>query len=401
MRSTPSLLIIGGEASADSHGARVMAALRRRYPELHVFGVGGREMRAEGMEVVAPAEDMAVAGLTEVLRALPRIIGIRNRLLRAADTHRPMAAILIDHPDFNLRLAKHLKQRGIPVIYFISPQVWAWRRRRVETIRRLVDKMLVILPFEEEFYASHGVSAEFVGHPLVEELRDAPGKDEARIDLGLPLSEGPILALLPGSRRKEVTRHLPIMMRAIELLRERYPSLEVVVPVASTIPRELIEPLVDSPAGSSRGRVRLVDGRATEVLAAADAAVVCSGTASLQAALLAKPIVVVYRVSWLTYQILRRMIRVAHIAMINLIAGRELVPELIQNTFTPRNVYRAVVDLIDDRDKRRELVGELESIRERLGRGRGAERVAEVVASFIGPERQLPAGEIRGTPGET
>ncbi len=387
-----SLLIIGGEASADGHGARVMRSLRERHPDLHIFGVGGAEMREVGMEIVAPAEDMAVAGLTEVLFALPRIIRIRNRLLDAVDRHRPDAAVLIDHPDFNLRLAKKLKARGIPVIYFISPQVWAWRQGRVNTIRKLVDRMLVILPFEEEFYAQHGVDAEFVGHPLVEELADAPQKDEARISLGLPLSEGPVLALLPGSRRKEVTRHLPIMLESTRLLRERYPSLEVVVPVASTIPRELIDPIVHAHGG----KVRLVEGRATDVLAAADAAVVCSGTASLQAALLAKPIVVVYRVSWLTYQILRRMIKVAHIAMINLIAGRALVPELIQNSFTPRNVYDSVVELFDNRDRRDALVRELSEIRDRMGRGKGAARVAEVVSGYIGPERQLTAGEPRG-----
>ncbi|MEO1481180.1 MAG: lipid-A-disaccharide synthase [Myxococcota bacterium] len=385
--NSDSLLIIGGEASADSHGARVMTKLRSLYPDLHIFGVGGSEMRAVGMEVIAPAEDMAVAGLTEVLWALPRIIRIRNRLLAAVDRLKPKAAVLIDHPDFNLRLARKLKARGVKVVYFISPQVWAWREKRVNTIRALVDRMLVILPFEEEFYAKHGVNAEFVGHPLVEELESAPAQEAARIDLGLPLSEGPIVALLPGSRRKEVTRHLPVMLESVRLLRERYPSLEAVLPIASTIPKSLIEPMIGT------HKVRIVDGQAIDVLSAADAAVVASGTASLQAALLAKPIVVVYRVSWLTYQILRRMIRVAHIAMINLIAGRALVPELIQNTFTPRNVYDAVVDLIDNRDKRKELVAELSAIRDRLGRGKGAERVAEVVAGYIGPERQLSAGE--------
>ena len=247
--------------------------------------------------------------------------------------------------------------------------------------------MLVILPFEEEFYSQHGVDAEFVGHPLVEELEDAPEKDAARISLGLPLSEGPVLALLPGSRKKEVTRHLPIMLEGAKLLRERYPSLEVVVPIASTIPHALIDPMIHA----HRGKVRLVDGHAIDVLAASDAVVVASGTASLQAALLTKPIVVVYRVSWLTYQILRRMIKVAHIAMINLIAGRGLVPELIQNSFTARNVYASVVELIDNRSKRDALVKELVDIRERLGRGRGALRVAEVVSGYIGPERQLAA----------
>lgn len=392
-----SLLIVGGEASADHHGARVMRALRRQIPSLHIFGVGGQDMRREGMEVVAEAEQMAVAGLTEVLLALPRIIGIQRRLLRAVDHHRPSTAVLIDHPDFNLRLARNLKKRGISVVYFISPQVWAWRQSRIEVIQKVVDKMLVILPFEEGFYARHGVAAEFVGHPLVEELRDAPTQEAARVELGLPLSEGPVIALLPGSRRQEIRRHLPVMLAGVEKLRERYPSLEAVVPLASTLSRELVDPLL----AGHQVPVRIVDGHAIEVLAAADAAVVCSGTASLQAALLEKPIVVVYRVSWLSYQILRRMVSVAHIAMVNLIAGRELIPELIQNHFTPAQVYRTVVALLDDSERRNTLVAELRSIREQLGRGGGAERVAEVAMSYIGPDRRLPPhpptpGEQRG-----
>lgn len=383
--SKHSLLIIGGEASADHHGARVMQSLRTMDPNLHIFGVGGAEMRKEGMEVIAPAEDMAVAGLTEVLWALPRIFAIRNRLLAAVDTFCPKAAVLIDHPDFNLRLARKLKTRGVRVIYFISPQVWAWRQGRVRTIRKLVDHMLVILPFEAEFYAKHGVEAEFVGHPLIEELQSAPTSDAARKQLALAPTHGPVVALLPGSRRKEVSRHLPIMLESVRLLRERYPKLEAVIPIANTIPKKMVETLIrlHDARNQTHANVRLIDSQAIEAMSAADAIVVASGTASLQAALLAKPIVVVYRVSWLTHQILRRMIQVAHIAMVNLIAGRALVPELIQNMFTPQNVYSTVVELLEDREQRKELVHELGEIRKRLAQGKGAKRVAEVVATCL------------------
>lgn len=389
----PSLLIVGGEASADLHGAKVLRALRELRPDVRPFGVGGEAMRAEGLDLIAPAEDMAVAGITEVLWALPRILGIRRRLLAAARERRPQVAVLIDHPDFNLRLAKKLKAMGTKVVYFISPQVWAWRQGRVKTIEKLVDKMMVILPFEEAFYAAHGVAAEFVGHPLVDELDGTQPRDAARIDLGVSLSEGPVVAMLPGSRAKEVSKHLPVMLRTAELLRERYPTVEVLIPIASTLPRAL----VDAMLSRSGAKVRVYTGRALVILSSADAAVVASGTASLQAGLLTTPLVVVYRVSWLTYQILRRMVKVAHIAMVNLIAGREVVPELIQGEFNAPNVYQNLVAILDDDERRTKMRRELGEVRDTLGRGRGATRVAEVAASMFDPSHQLPAGKLSDT----
>ena len=297
MTESNSVLIVAGEASADLHGARVMSALAARRSDVHVFGVGGAAMRAAGLDAVVRAEELSVAGLTEVLLALPRILGILRMLARLAAERRPAVAILIDMPDFNLRLAKRLKALGIPVVYYISPQLWAWRPKRVAQIRAHVDRMLVILPFEEEFYRRHEVPAEFVGHPLVEELPPPRERQAARTDLGFVGTRGPVIALLPGSRKQEIARHLPLMLAALQLLRQTIPTAQALIPIASTIPRALVEAMV----ARSGVEVTLLDGHATEVLSAADVAVVCSGTATLQTALLLRPMVVVYRVSALTY----------------------------------------------------------------------------------------------------
>lgn len=379
------VLIVAGEASADHHGAALVRELKALRPDVQCFGVGGKHMRELGFDCVARAEDMAVAGLTEVLWALPRLLGIASALTKAAMERRPDVAVLIDHPDFNLRLAKRLKALGIRVVYYISPQVWAWRQSRVEVIRQRVDEMLVILPFEQAFYEKHGVRAQFVGHPFVEELPKDPDRGEARTSLALAPGNGPMVALLPGSRRKEVSRHLPIMLQAMRLLRETIPNARVLIPVASTIDRATIEAEVER----SGVDAQVIDGHATEVISAADAAVVCSGTATLQTALLKRPMVVVYRVSWLTYQILKRMIKVAHIAIVNLIAGRALVPELIQDAFTAENVAQHIRGLLADHTARESVEAELSQLRERLGDGATAQKVARVVVTYLTPAKAI------------
>ncbi len=379
MTKSHSMMIVAGEASADLHGAEVVAELNKRAPDLKIFGVGGQEMRAHQFEALVPAEEMSLAGLTEVLMGLPRMFKIMGQLTQAAQTRRPDVVMLIDLPDFNIRLAKRLKKLGIPVVYYISPQIWAWRQGRVEQIRRFVDKMLVILPFEQEFYKKHNVEVEFVGHPLVEELSHAPTQDLARTELGLNQAAGPIVALLPGSRHKEVSRHLPIMLRAIGLLRRDKPNLRALIPVASTISEVWVEKLVQD-AGVE---AEVVDGKAVEVVSACDAAVVCSGTSTLQTALLHKPMVVVYKVSWFTHFILKRLVKVANIALVNLIAGKELVTELVQNTFTPPRLKNELKSILENPEKQRDLKKGFEQLRSSLGDGAVASRVADAITEFI------------------
>lgn len=376
---TPSILMVAGEASADQHGAKVLSKLRAVRSDVQVFGIGGESMREAGLTPIARAEDISVAGLTEVLFALPRIYRIMGQLTAAAAERRPAAAVLLDLPDFNLRLAARLRKLGIPVIYYISPQVWAWRPKRVEAIKRLVDKMLVILPFEEDFYRQHGVDAEFVGHPLVEDLPAPTAPNQARTASGLVPTSGPVVALLPGSRAKEVSRHLPLMLQGLAELRQSVPELRALLPVASTIERSQIDALVTA-SGES---VTVLDGRASEALQAADVALVCSGTATLQTALLERPMVVVYRVSWLTFQILRRLVRVAHIALVNLIAGHKLVPELVQGEFTALNVAEELRRLLLDAEHHKKVKQQLHRMRDQLGSQGAADRVATVTASYL------------------
>ncbi len=379
MTTGPSILIVAGEASADLHGAKVMAALKAHRPDAQVFGIGGSAMRAEGLDAIAHAEQISVAGLTEVLFALPRVLGIMRRLLKAASERRPSVAILIDLPDFNMRVAKRLKKLGVPVVYYISPQIWAWRQGRIKQIKELVSQMLVVLPFEQSFYTERGVRARFVGHPLVEELPAQANRGDSRDALGLPSSQGPVVAVLPGSRMQEVNRHLPTMLQALQLLKRRFPDLVAVLPIASTIPRALIDKMVEKVTVP----ITLVEGRSTEALVASDAAIVCSGTATLQTALLSRPMVVVYRVSWLTYHILKRLIKVAHISLVNLIAGHTVVPELVQHEFTAARVEKELSTLLADSVTRVRLNQDFANVRKQLGGVGTAQRVAEVLETYL------------------
>ncbi len=380
------MMIVAGEASADLHGAHVVSEVNRRFPELTVFGAGGAAMRETVFEELVPAESMSLAGLTEVLMGLPRMFRIMRQLVAAARERRPAVAVLIDLPDFNLRLAKRPKKLDIPVVYYISPQLWAWRRGRVEQVRKYIDKMLVILPFEKPFYEEHAVEVEFVGHPLVEELEDAPNQEAARNQLGIAPNGSPVVAVLPGSRLKEVSRNLPTMLEGMHLVAKRIPDVRVLIPVASTVPVDLITTIVQS----ARVDVKIVEGQAVEVVRAADAAVVCSGTSTLQTALLARPMVVVYRVSWLTYAILRRLVKVAHIALVNLVAGRRLVPELIQDAFTPKRIEQELLPLLQNSELRHELDEAFHRLRDGLGTGSVSGRVVDALEEYIAPRGQQP-----------
>ncbi len=376
-------MVIAGEASADMHGAAMLEQLATGSNPPAAFGVGGKAMRARGFEAIIGAESFSVAGLTEVILALPAMWWRMRRLVREAKRRRPAVAVLLDLPDFNLPLARRLKSLGIPVVYYISPQLWAWRRGRIKTIAKYVDRMLCILPFERDLYSDAGVSADFVGHPLVEEVPRPEDLNRLSIrkSLGLPGEESTVVALLPGSRKKEVERHLPLMLATTNELQRHYPQLEAILPVASTVERGLVERLltearIDVPT-------TVVDGQSNEALAAADVALVCSGTSTLQAALLHKPMVIVYRVSFLTYSLLRRLVKVTHIGLVNLIAGRALVPELVQGAFTPSAAATALRRLLSDQPAREKLQRELAELRQSLGKGPVAARVAGEVRAFL------------------
>ncbi len=373
------ILIVAGEASADLHAARALEELRRLRPEVRAFGVGGPRLREAGLEALAPAEDISVMGFAEVIPRLPRILGILRALRRAAAERRPRAALLVDLPDFNLRLATKLKKLGIPVVYYVSPTIWAWRPGRAKKIAKVVDRMLCILPFEERFYEGTGVSARFVGHPLAE--RPPPGSPQRyREELGLPAARTTV-ALVPGSRPSELRRIFPAMLLAAERIRAVHADAQFVVPVAPTLAREQLAPYL---AGHGTIEVKLVDGRTEEVVGASDAALVKSGTSTLETALMLRPMVVVYRLSWLSYLVGRLLVRIAHFALVNILAGRGLVPELLQREANPERMAAEIERLLGDRVAREAQLQGLREVRASLGEPGAARRVAEEVARAMG-----------------
>ncbi len=372
LHAAPEILIVALEASADLHGAAVLRELQALRPGLRAFGAGGPRMRDCGFEALVRAEDHSVMGIAEVLPALPRILETMDLLREAARDRRPEAALLIDSPDFNLRLARALHRLRIPVAYFIGPAVWAWRRYRVRQIARDVARMLVILPFEARFYLDHRVPAVYVGNPLADAHRGRAGGGDRALRGAL--------ALLPGSRPQEIRRIWPAMLAAARLLRDRHPGLRLVLPVAPTIDRALLGEVPD---------VELVDGRAPQVLEQADAAIVASGTATLEAALALAPLVVVYRTSWLSWIVGRLLVRVRFISLVNLLAGRAVVPELLQGACTAQSIAAAVEPLLSSTPTRAAQIEALRAIRAELapaGSAGAARRAAEeVLALAEGP----------------
>jgi len=373
------ILIVAGEASADLHAAHALDELKRLRPGVRAFGVGGPRLRAAGLEALAPAEEISVMGLAEVIPRIPRILGILRALARAAAERRPAAALLVDLPDFNLRLAAKLKKLGIPVVYYVSPTIWAWRPGRAKKIAKVVDRMLCILPFEERFYEGTGVSARFVGHPFAE--RPAPAAPERyREELGLPTARTTV-ALVPGSRPSELRRIFPAMLAAAERIRAARPDVQFVVPIAPTLAREQLAPYL---AAHDTIEVKLVDGRAEDVVGASDAALVKSGTSTLEAALMLRPMVVVYKLSWLTYLVGRLLVRIAHFALVNILAGRGLVPELLQRQASPERMAAEIERLLGDRAAREAQLEGLRAVRASLGEPGAARRVAEEIAQAMG-----------------
>jgi lipid-A-disaccharide synthase len=373
----PRLLVSSGETSGDLYGAELVRHLTPARGPLDVFGLGGDLLAAQGSRLVAHARDLAVVGLFEVVTHLRRIRRVFKSLLAEVDQQRPDAAVLIDYPDFNLRLAKELHRRAIPVIYYVSPQVWAWRRGRVRAIRDTVARMLVIFPFEEALYREAGVPVSFVGHPLVDRVRKDP--DGAGILRTLGLDPGrPMVALLPGSRAQEIAHHLPGLVATVARLRAARPDLQFTLALAPSLEAG---PIAAAFAGQP---VQVVPGRVQALLSACTTAIVASGTATVEAALLEAPMVVVYRLSRITYALGRRLVKVPHVAMANLIAGRRLVPELIQGGFTPERTADEVLGLLDDGDRRRAMVAGLQEVRARLGQPGASARAAAEVAALLG-----------------
>jgi lipid-A-disaccharide synthase len=369
------LLVSCGEPSGDLYAGDLVRHLREQAGPLEVFGLGGDRLQSEGGRLLAHVRDLAVVGLLEVLRHLRRLRAVFRSVLDEVDRHPPALAILVDYAEFNLRLARELKRRGVPVVYYVSPQVWAWRRGRLRAIRESVAHMVVIFPFEEPLYREAGVPVTFVGHPLVELARPAADRPAFLASRGLDPAR-PVLAVLPGSRRQEVAHNLPPIAAALGLLLERRPELQLALAVAPSLDPVLFDgPLAGLP-------VARVSAATHELLSASTAGVVASGTATVEAALMDLPMVVVYRLSPLTYALGKPFVRVPHYAMANLIAGREVVTELIQGDFRPERVVGEVEALLSG-PRRRAVLSGLAEVRARLGPPGASARAAELVARLM------------------
>lgn len=413
-------MIVAGEASGDKHGAALAMALRQIKPEItfDLFGSGGNEMRAAGVETLVDARDVGIMGVPEIARAIGKLYRAYRTLLGAARSRRPSVIVLVDWPDFNMRLAKTLHRNGFKVVYYISPQVWAWRKYRIRALRRDVDKMLVILPFEEEFYNRAGLDVQYVGHPLAEAVRVTATREDFCRRHGLEPSR-PVFALLPGSRHKEIHYHLPAMLDAAIRLRsfrlpavdnrsevdgkpadsEQQPpigSWQFVIPLASTVRREDVASAIrDAEVASSKKddnqlSVTVVEGDTYNALGHSEFAVVASGTATVEAALAGTPMVIVYRGSEINWRLIRPLIHLDTFGMVNLIAKRRIVPELMQHDVTGARIAHEVLRLLSDAARLGKMRRDLAEVREKLGAGlnSGADNAARAVVQIIEAEKR-------------
>jgi lipid-A-disaccharide synthase len=373
-------MIVAGEPSGDAHAAALVNALRENDKRLECFGATGPLLRAAGVETVVDSDELAIMGILEVTHALPKFLKAFRQLKQAAFERSPDAVVLVDWPEFNLRLATALHRRGLKVIYYISPQLWAWRPRRINRIKRDIDLLLSILPFEADWFRARGVDqVEFVGHPLAGEVKARFGREEFCRQHGLNPAQ-PIISFLPGSRRKELQRILPPMLAAIQRLKTARPDVQCVVVVAPSRTIEETKQLVAQQNGGAS--IKLVQRQTREALAASDAAAIASGTATLEAALLETPMVVVYKESAMNWHTLGRLITVTHYGLVNLVAGKEIATELMQNDLTAERLSDELLNLIDPAVNKTART-QLREVAHKLGEGGASERAAELILQSL------------------
>ena len=378
------VMMVTGEASGDLHGAHLMEAVHRIDPTIQFFGMGGEALKKAGMNLLYHNQSLSVVGITEVLLKLESIRKTLRGLKRSLDLERPDLLILIDFPDFNLRLAKFAHQRGIPVFYYISPQVWAWRPGRVKLIARWVKKMVVFFAFEVPIYEAAGVDVEWVGHPLLDVVKPSLSKDEATQQLGLDPAR-PILGLLPGSREQELERLFPVLLDTAHLLQQEIPGLQFVIPLAPGLTKTSVSRWMEN----AWVPVKLVEGQTYDVMNLSDLLIMASGTATLEAAMLGKPMVIIYKVSSLSYWIGRLLVHVKHIGLVNLVAGKGIAPELIQKDATPERIAREALRILNDPTLRQEMTESMIEVRKNLGEPGAVQRAARIVHGMLENKKEL------------
>jgi len=372
------VLLVAGEVSGDLHGASLVEAVRRIDPKIQFFGVGGEGLKREGMELLYHSHSLSVVGITEVLFKLRSVWKAFRGLKKSLDHKKPDLIILIDYPEFNLRLAKIACRKGIPVLYYVSPQVWAWRPKRVKLIAQCVKKMVVFFPFEVPLYEKEGVDVEWVGHPLLDIVKPSLSREAAFQQFGLDPRRRTI-GLLPGSRIHEVERLLPSLLASAQLLQKEAPDLQFIIPLAPGIPESAL-------SGEMKRfpvPVKVVQGWTYDVMNISELLIIASGTATLEGSVLRKPMVIVYKVSFLSYWIGRAMIRVSHIGLVNLVAGKEIAPELIQNDANPERIAEESLRILKDPVLCRQMSESMGKVRESLGEPGAADRAAQIVTSLL------------------
>ena len=372
------VLIVAGEASGDQHAARLVEQVRQHAPDITFSGIAGPAMRALGVEPLYPAERLSIVGLWEAVRHLRALLAIIADLRERMRREPPALLILVDLPEFNLRLAREAKRLGVPVLYYISPQIWAWRQGRVKKIAQRVDHMAVIFPFEVDFYRRAGVPVTFVGHPLLEEPIPHPAREAWCAQHGLEPPR-PLVALLPGSRESEIERLLPAMLEAARRLRERLPAVQFVLPRAATLPEAAIRERV-AEAGVE---VTVTAGESRQAMAVADAVLVASGTATLEVALAGTPMVIIYRVAPLTAWLMRRLLKIEHVGLCNIAAGTRVVPELLQEEATPDRMAAELARYLEEPDHARTTRARLGEVAARLGQRETGDDIASLVLRML------------------
>ncbi|MBD3610358.1 MAG: lipid-A-disaccharide synthase [Gammaproteobacteria bacterium] len=371
-------MVVAGEASGDLHAANFVKAAKHIQPDLYFYGIAGPKMREQGVEAIHDASELAVMGFVEPLLQYRRLMRVLNHMKQVVCEDKPDLLVLTDYPGFNLRLAEAAKACGVKVLFYISPQVWAWRQGRVKKIGERIDKMAVIFPFEAAFYEKFNVPVRYVGHPLVDEVKPSISREAAFNKFGLDPTR-PVIGLFPGSRRAEIKRLMPLMLESAERILDSHPDAQFILPIASGIRREMIQPCLDK----SAIKVTLVDGQSYDVAQTCNAIVTASGTATLEIAMLGIPMVITYRVAWLTYAIIRRMLKIPHVGLANIVAGEEVARELIQEAATADNISNEINRLLSDDNYVADIKDKLSGIKDKMGESGGSENLAKLALEML------------------
>ena len=394
MNESRKILIVAGEASGDLHGSNLIKEIRNLNPHVQLFGIGGDRMKKEGMELIYHIDKLSIMGFFEVLSKLGLIREVMKTMQKLAEERRPDLVVLIDYPGFNLRFAKRVKKMGIPIAYYISPQVWAWGGSRVKKMKGLIYKMIVIFPFEVEIYRKLDIDCEFVGHPLLEVVRPILSKEDFQSKIDLRKNEV-LLGLLPGSRWQEVEKILPIMVQTVELLGSRIKNLRVMLGLASTIKKERVQVILDQfksrvdPSISLRvdpehsRRVEIIENLTYDLMKHSDLLLVTSGTATLESAILGTPFLVLYKTSFWTYLFAKSLVSIPNIALANVIAGKKIVPEYIQSKAMPKDIAEEAYDILTNKPRYKSIQNELSLVKERIGEVGASKRAAQIITGII------------------